>query len=172
MFNEKVQKAMNDQIQHEIESAYIYLSMAAYFDDMNLPGFGQWMKIQFEEEMAHAFRFYNYIFERGGRVKLQAIDQPPIDFDSPLAAFEAALEHEQKITGDINRLYALAIDEKDYPSQTFLQWFIDEQVEEEEHVGGVVENLKMVGDNSHAILMLDRELGQRKPPAEVEGATG
>jgi len=170
MFKEKVQQAMNDQIQHEIESAYIYLSMASYFDAENLPGFAQWMKIQYEEEMAHAFRFYDYINDRGGRVKLQPVDQPPIEFDSPLAAFQAALEHEQKITADIDRLYAMAVDEKDYPSQTFLQWFIDEQVEEEQHVGEVVENLKMVGDNTHAILMLDRELGQRQPPAEVEAA--
>ena len=170
MFTEEIQQAMNDQIQHEVESAYIYLSMAAYFDAENFPGFAQWMKIQYEEEMAHAFRFYDYINDRGGRVKLQPVDQPPIEFDSPLAAFQAALEHEQKITADIDRLYALAVDEKDYPSQTFLQWFIDEQVEEEQHVGEVVENLKMVGDTSHAILMLDRELGQRQPPAEVEAA--
>jgi ferritin len=170
MFKEKVQNAMNDQIQHEIESAYIYLSMAAYFDAENLPGFAQWMKIQYEEEMAHAFRFYDYINDRGGRVKLQPVNQPPIEFDSPLAAFQAALEHEQKITADIDRLYAMALDEKDYPSQTFLQWFIDEQVEEEQHVGEVVENIKMVGDNTHAILMLDRELGQRQPPAEAEAA--
>lgn len=168
MFKEKIQQAMNDQIQHEIESAYIYLSMAAYFDTENLPGFAQWMKIQYEEEMAHAFRFYDYINDRGGRVKLQPIGQPAIEFDSPLAAFQAALEHEQKITGDINHLYGMAIDAKDYPSQTFLQWFIDEQVEEEQNVGDVVENLKLVGDNTHAILMLDRELGQRQPPAEVE----
>jgi ferritin len=170
MFKEKVQNAMNDQIQHEIESAYIYLSMAAYFDAENLPGFAQWMKMQYEEEMAHAFRFYDYINDRGGRVKLQPVNQPPIEFDSPLAAFQAALEHEQKITADIDRLYAMALDEKDYPSQTFLQWFIDEQVEEEQHVGEVVENIKMVGDNTHAILMLDRELGQRQPPAEAEAA--
>jgi ferritin len=103
-------------------------------------------------------------------VKLQPVNQPPIEFDSPLAAFQAALEHEQKITADIDRLYAMALDEKDYPSQTFLQWFIDEQVEEEQHVGEVVENIKMVGDNTHAILMLDRELGQRQPPAEAEAA--
>lgn len=170
MFKEKVQNAMNDQIQHEIESAYIYLSMAAYFDAENLPGFAQWMKMQYEEEMAHAFRFYDYINDRGGRVKLQPVNQPPIEFDSPLAAFQAALEHEQKITADIDRLYAMALDEKDYPSQTFLQWFIDEQVEEEQHVGEAVENIKMVGDNTHAILMLDRELGQRQPPAEAEAA--
>ncbi len=168
MFKEKIQQAMNDQIQHEIESAYIYLSMASYFDAENYPGFAQWMKMQYEEEMAHAFRFYDYINDRGGRVELQPIGQPEVEFASPLAAFEAALAHEQKITGDINRLYAMSIEEKDYPSQTFLQWFIDEQVEEEQHVGEVVENLKLVGDNTHAILMLDRELGQRQPPAEVE----
>jgi len=169
MFSKKVRQAMNDQIHHEIESAYIYLSMAAYFEAETYPGFSQWMKIQFEEEMAHAFRFYNFIHSRGERVTLQAIGEPQANFESILAVFEGALAHEQKITGDIHRLYGLAMDEKDYPSLSFLQWFIDEQVEEEEHVGEVVENIKRAGDNNHALLMLDRELGQRQPPVEVEG---
>ena len=169
MFSKKMLQAMNDQIQHEFYSAYIYLSMSAYFELENYPGFAHWMRIQFEEEMAHAFRFYDYIHSRGEQVTLLPIGQPPVDYESPLAAFEAALEHEQKITGDIHRLYALATDEKDYPSLSFLQWFIDEQVEEEEHVGEVVDNVKRVSGVSHAMLMLDRELGQRQPPAEVEG---
>jgi ferritin len=168
MFSKKMVQAMNDQIHHELESAYIYLSMAAYFEAENYPGFSHWMKMQFEEEMAHAFRFYDYIHSRGERVVLQAIEQPPTNFDSPLAAFETSLAHEQKITADIHRLYALATEEKDYPSLSFLQWFIDEQVEEEEHVGGVVENIRRVGDVSHALLMLDRELGQRQPEEEEE----
>ena len=168
MFSEKMQVAMNDQIHHELESAYIYLSMAAYFTDQNYPGFAHWMKLQFDEEMIHAFRFYDYIHSRGARVILQSVEQPPADFDSPLAAFETSLAHEQKITNDIHKLYALAMEEKDYPSLSFLQWFIDEQVEEEEHVGEVVENVKRVTGVSHAMLMLDRELALRQPPIVSE----
>ncbi len=168
MFTKKMQQAMNDQIHHELESAYIYLSMAAYFESENYPGFSHWVKMQFDEEMLHAFRFYDYIHSRGEKVILQAIEEPPGKFDSPLAAFETSLAHEKKITGDIHNLYALAMEEKDYPSISFLQWFIDEQVEEEEHVGEVVENVKRVSGVDHALLMLDRELGQRPPPA-VDG---
>ena len=166
MFSEKMVKAMNDQIHHELESAYIYLSMAAYFAEENYPGFAHWMKMQFDEEMIHAFKFYDYIHSRGAKVVLQGIEQPPVKFDSPLAAFETSLGHEQKITADIHKLYALALEEKDYPSLSFLQWFIDEQVEEEEHVGGVVEDVKRVGGSEQGLLMLDRELGQRQPPAD------
>jgi ferritin len=168
MFSEKMQKAMNDQIHHELESAYIYLAMAAYFESENYPGFAHWMKMQFEEEMAHAFRFYDYIHSRGARVVLQAIEQPRAEYKTALEAFENSLAHEQKITADIHRLYTLATDEKDYPSLSFLQWFIDEQVEEEEHVGGVVEDVKRVIDSEHGLLMLDRELGQRQPEPEEE----
>lgn len=168
MFSKKMQKAMNDQIHHELESAYIYLSMAAYFTEQNYPGFAHWMKMQFDEEMIHAFKFYDYIHSRGAQVILQAIEQPPSVYDSPLAAFETSLGHEEKITADIHQLYALALEEKDFPSLSFLQWFIDEQVEEEEHVGGVVEDVKRVGGSEQGLLMLDRELGQRQPPAEDE----
>ncbi len=164
MFTKKMHQAMNDQIHHELESAYIYLAMASYFESENFPGFAHWMKMQFDEEMIHAFRFYDYIHSRGAKVILQAIGQPPAEFDSPLAAFETSLGHEKKITNDIHKLYALAMEEKDYPSLSFLQWFIDEQVEEEEHVGEVVENVKRVSGVDHAMLMLDRELGQRQPP--------
>jgi len=164
MFSKIMQKAMNDQIHHELESAYIYLSMAAYFTGENYPGFAHWMKMQFDEEMIHAFRFYDYIHSRGERVILQSIEEPAADFDSPLAAFETSLAHEKKITADIHKLYALAMEEKDYPSLSFLQWFIDEQVEEEEHVGEVVENIKRVSGVDHAMLMMDRELALRQPP--------
>jgi ferritin len=163
-----MQKAMNDQIHHELESAYIYLSMSAYFESENFPGFAHWMKMQFDEEMIHAFRFYDFIHSRGAKVSLQTIDAPPGSYDSPLAAFENSLAHEQKITADIHNLYALATEEKDYASLSFLQWFIDEQVEEEEHVGGVVEDVKRVKDSDHGLLLLDRELGQRQPPSEEE----
>ena len=168
MLNEKIQKEMNNQLQRELESAYIYLSMAAYFDSLTLPGFAQWMKIQFQEEQAHGLKFYDFINDRGARVTLQPIGQPPVKFQSTLDAFEKAFAHEQKITGHINDLYALATEEKDYASQMFLQWFVDEQVEEEKNANDIVDMLKMIGDNAHALLMLDRELGQRQPPTEVE----
>ena len=126
--------------------------------------------MQFEEEMEHAFRFYDFILSRGGQVKLLAISEPPLEYASPLAAFENALEHEQKITNDIHNLYSLAMEEKDYPSLSFLQWFIDEQVEEEEHVGGVVEDIRRVQNSDQGLLMLDRELGQRQPEEGEEEA--
>ena len=169
MFNKKIQNAINDQIQRELESAQIYLSMAAYFDSVNLPGFAQWMKMQFQEEQAHAFRFYDYVFDRGGQVILQALGQPPTEFQSPLDVLEQTLAHEQKVTGHINDLYALAVEEKEYSSQIFLQWFIEEQVEEEKSAGDIIALLERVGDNEQALMMLDRELGQRPAPAE-EGA--
>ena len=161
MFSQKIRDAMNDQIQRELESAYIYLSMAAYFESSNLAGFAHWMKAQAQEEQTHAMKFFDFIYDRGGRVMLQAIPQPPADFVSPLDVFEKALAHEQKITGHINDLYALAVQEKDYASQTFLQWFVDEQVEEEKSAGEIVETLKMVGDKGQALYMLDRQLAQR-----------
>jgi ferritin len=160
---------MNDQIQRELDSAYIYLSMAAYFDAMNLPGFAQWMKIQFQEEQAHAMKFFDFIIDRGGKVSLQPLTQPPVDFKSPLEVFEMALAHEKKVSGHINDLYALSMQEKDFSSQPLLQWFIEEQVEEEASAGEVVDTLKMIKEDSTALLILDRELGQRQPPSEVEG---
>ncbi len=167
MFNKKIHNEMNDQIQRELESAYIYLSMAAYLDSSNLPGMAQWMKMQFQEEQAHALKFYDYVNDRGGRVTLQPIGQPPVEFQSPLDVFEKSLAHEQKITGHINDLYARASEERDYASQILLQWFVEEQVEEEKNVGDVVDTLKMIGDNTHALLMLDRELSQRQPPVDA-----
>ena len=167
MLSRKVQDAMNDQIQREFESAYIYLSMVAYFNSVNLPGFAHWMKVQFQEEQAHAFKFNDFVSDRGGQVFLQAIGQPPVKFQSPLAAFEKALAHEEKITGHINALYALATEEKDFSSQSLLQWFIDEQVEEEKNTGDIVDTLKKIGDNYQALLLIDRELGQRPLPVEA-----
>ena len=171
MFNKRIQDAINDQIQRELESAQIYLSMAAYFDSVDLPGFAQWMKMQFQEEQAHAFRFYDFVFDRGGQVILQALGQPPTEFQSPLDAFERTLAHEQKVTGHINDLYALAVEERDYSSQIFLQWFVEEQVEEEKSAGDIMAMLKRIGDNEHALIMLDRELGQRQPPVEAGAGT-
>ncbi len=168
MFNKKIENEMNDQIQRELESAHIYLSMAAFFDANNLPGFAHWMKVQFQEEQAHAFKFYDFVNDRGGRVTLQPLGQPPVEFESPLEAFEKALAHEEKITGHINDLYALATEERDYASQSLLQWFVEEQIEEEKNAGDIVGTLKRIGDNYHALLMIDRELGQRLPPVETQ----
>jgi ferritin len=161
MLSNRLQDAMNEQIKNELYSAYLYLSMSAYCDAANLPGFAHWMQMQAQEEQAHAMKFYEFIYERGGRVVLQAIDQPPVEFQSPLAVFEETLEHEQKVTAMIHDLYALAVEEKDYASQAFLQWFVTEQVEEEASATQILETLNMIGDKGHALLMLDRELGRR-----------
>jgi len=162
MFNQKIQDAMNDQLQREMESAYIYLSMAAYFDSDALPGMAQWMKVQFQEEQFHAQKFYDFIDTRGGRVALQPIGQPPVEFESPLDAFEQALAHEHKITAHINDLYALAVEERDFASQLFLNWFVDEQVEEEKNVQDVLDVLKRIKGDGHALLMFDKDLGLRQ----------
>lgn len=161
-----MQDAMNEQINNELHSAYIYLSMSAYYESLNLPGFGRWMRLQAQEETEHAMRFFDYINDRGGQVTLTAIDSPPLEFESPLDAFKRAYAHEQKITGTINALYKLAIEGEDYPSQSMLQWFIDEQVEEEKNALKVVERLEMIGDNKMGLFMIDRELGQRQPEEE------
>ena len=161
MLNKTIQGAMNEQIKNELYSAYLYLSMSAYCEAANLSGFAHWMRLQAQEEVEHAIKFYQFIYERGGRVVLQAIDQPPGEFLSPLNVFEQTLAHEQKVTALIHDLYALAVQEKDYASQAFLQWFVTEQVEEEANATQIVDTLKMIGDKSHALLMLDRELGKR-----------
>jgi ferritin len=168
MLGEKIQDAMNEQIKNELYSAYQYLSMAAYCESANLPGFAGWMRAQAREETEHAMRIYDFILDRNGRVVLQAIEGPVVEFGSPLEVFERALGHEQKVTTMINDLYGLAARENDYASQAFLQWFVTEQIEEEKNTGDVVETLKMVGDKSEALFLLDRELGQRRaeePPA-------
>ena len=164
-----IEDAMNEQIKNELFSAYQYLSMAAYCESENLPGFAQWMRAQSREEMEHAMKFYDFILERNGRVALRALDGPLVEFGSPLEVFEQALEHERRVTAMIDDLYALAVSENDYASQTFLQWFVTEQVEEEKNAGDVVETLKMVGDKSEALFLLDRELGQRRMEEQPAG---
>lgn len=161
MLGKAVQDAMNEQIRNELYSAYQYLSMAAYCESANLPGFAHWMRTQAREEVEHAVKFYDFILDRNGRVMLLAIDQPHVEFGSALEVFEEALEHERRVTTMINDLYELAVKENDYASQTFLQWFVAEQVEEEKNAGDVVETLKMIGDKSEALFLLDRELGRR-----------
>jgi len=161
MLNNVIQDAINEQLKQEFYSAYLYLSMSAYCESINLPGFAHWMRLQHQEELAHAMKFFDFVNDREGSVELQAIDQPPSEFQSPLDIFQQALEHERKISGLIHRLYELAVKEKDYPTQTLLQWFIAEQVEEEKNASQIVEQLKMTGGNSTALLLLDRELAAR-----------
>lgn len=161
MLNKKLQDALNEQIKNELYSGYLYLAMSAYFEANNLPGFAHWMRVQAAEEQTHALKFFDFVVDHGGRVELQAIDQPPVEFQSPLAVFEATLAHEQKVTGLIYKLYELAIAEHDYPAQVMLQWFINEQVEEEKNATQIVETLKMIGEKGQALVMLDRELSQR-----------
>jgi ferritin len=162
MLSKVVEDAINEQIKNELYSAYLYLAMSAHFEAANLPGSAHWMRLQSQEEVEHAMKFFDYVNERGGRVVLQAIDQPPVEFKLPLDIFQQALEHEQKVTGMINNLYALAVKENDYPTQVMLQWFIEEQVEEEKSAGDVVEQLRMIGDHTQGLFMLDRQLGARE----------
>ena len=162
MLGPEIQDAMNEQIKSELYSAYQYLSMAAYCESANLPGFASWMRAQAREETEHAMKFYDFVLDRSGRVVLRGIEGPVVEFGSPLEVFEWALGHEQKVTAMINDLYGLAVRENDYASQAFLQWFVTEQVEEEKNTGDVVETLKMIGDKSEALFLLDRELGQRR----------
>jgi ferritin len=161
LFSESLQDALNNQIKHEMESAYVYLSMSAYFESLNLTGFARWMQMQSREEMSHAMKFYNFINDRGGRVLLQSIPQPPHEFQSPLEAFEKAYEHERKISALIHQIYDLAVKENDYPTQVMLNWFVEEQVEEEKSTSEVVELLRLSGGQGAALIMLDRQLGQR-----------
>lgn len=157
-----MQEAINSQINEELYSSYLYLAMAAHFNATNLPGFSHWMKVQADEEKAHAMKFYNYIYDRGGRVSLKAIPQPPAKFKSPLDVFKQVLEHEQKITKLINKLYELAIKEKDYPTEMMLHWFINEQVEEEKNDNEIIAQLEMIGDSLAMLMMIDRKLAERK----------
>jgi ferritin len=172
MLSEKMQDALNAQLNAELYSAYLYVSMAAYFESVNLPGFANWMRVQAQEEVTHAQKFYTYVNERGSRVILRSIDGPPAEWDSPLAVFEEAYAHEQKVTGLINDLVNLAVSEGDHATNIFLQWFVTEQVEEEASADEVVQKLKLVGDVAGGLYMLDREMGQRvfTPPA-AEGQT-
>ena len=168
MISTKMTEGMSKQVAAEFYSAYLYLSMSAYFDSIGLQGFANWMKIQTREELSHGEKFFDFIAERDARVTLDAIEAPPAQWNTPLAAFEAAYAHEQKVTAMINSLVSIARGENDYASEGFLQWFVDEQVEEESTAKNIVDQLRLVGDNPQALLMLDRELGQRTftPAAE------
>ena len=161
MLSKKMSDAINRQINAELYSAYLYLAMAAYFKDRTLDGFAQWMETQAQEEMSHAHKFYQELFERGGRAVLDAIDKPPAEWDSAKEVFDAVYEHEKKVTAMIDDLVDLANSDNDHASQVFLQWFVSEQVEEEASAKGICDKLELVGNHPQALLMLDRELGQR-----------
>jgi len=162
MIAEKMQGAMNEQINAELYSAYLYLAMAAYFEDRNLKGMAHWMEKQAAEEYAHAKKFYDFIFERGGRVTLKAIASPPAAWKSPLDVFREAYAHEQKVTGLIYALVELAAAEKDHAASVLLDWYVAEQVEEEASASEIVAQLEVVKDSPPALFMLDGRLGQRE----------
>lgn len=161
MISKPMQDAINEQINKELYSSYLYLSMAAYLEDKNLPGFAHWMRIQEQEEREHAMKFYDFLAERGGRVLLSAIVAPKTEWKSPLELAEEVAAHEALVTASIYSLYELALKEKDYPAQVMLQWFITEQVEEEKNAAEIVANLKLIEDRGTAILMLDHRLAKR-----------
>jgi ferritin len=156
-----MQDAINEQIKNELYSAYLYLSMAAHFESANLPGFASWMRVQTGEEKDHAMRFFEYILDRGGKVELKAIDQPPLAWNSPREAFEQVLAHEQKVTSLINNLYSQAAKENDYASQGMLQWFLNEQIEEEKSAALILEQIKMIEARGTALYVLDHQLSKR-----------
>ncbi len=161
MISKTMQDAMNDQINKELFSSYLYLSMAAYFEDKNLPGFSHWMRIQEAEEREHAMKLYDYLLERGGKVTLRAIDAPKTEWSSTLEVAQEVAAHEAKVTASIHALYETALKEKDYPAQVMLQWFITEQVEEEKNAAEIVANLKLIEERGTAVLMLDHRLSKR-----------
>jgi ferritin len=162
MLSKKIETALNKQMNLEMYSSYIYLAIAAYFDEKNLEGFAHWMKLQAQEELMHSIKIFDHILERDGKVKLMDVKAPPATWKSPLAACEAALKHEKLNTKQINSLMDLSYAEKDHASKTFLQWFVDEQVEEEASATALVERLKMVGNSGGGLFMLDRQLASRQ----------
>lgn len=166
--NDTIERAVNEQIRAEFQSAYLYLAMSARFETMNLKGFAHWLRLQWEEETAHAMKFYEFVLQRGGEVTLLALDQPEAAFETPAEAFEQVLAHEQYITGRIHDLYDLATRERDYPLQTLLNWFVEEQVEEEDSVRAIIDDLKLVGSAPSNLFLLDRELGRRTPESETD----
>lgn len=168
MITEKVQKALNEQVNAEFYSSFFYLSMAAYFDETNMRGFANWFRVQAQEEYEHAMKIFNFILQKGGKVKLTTIDGPKTTWDSILEVFNETLEHEQKVTAMINNLVEVAMKDKDYATNNFLQWFVTEQVEEEASVEELIFQIEMVGDNKSGLFLLDRELGSRTAPSPAQ----
>ena len=167
MLDEKLEEAINGQINREIYSAYLYASMAAYFDATSLPGFSNWMRVQVQEELHHVTNFYDFVHNRGGRVRLLPIAGPPTDWNSPLAVFELVVDHEREVSQNINNLVDLAFQVRDHMAKELLHWYVAEQVEEEAMADKIVQDLRRVGDNGPGLLMLDREAAARvyAPPA-------
>ncbi|MBN2178665.1 MAG: ferritin [Deltaproteobacteria bacterium] len=161
MLSKKMLNALNKQINKEMYSAYLYMSMSAHSQYQGLKGFANWFMVQYQEEMGHAMKIYDYINDQGERLTLKAISEPPAEFESPLDMFEKTLSHEKTVTKSINDLVGLAISEKDYATQIFLQWFVTEQIEEEGNDNDIISRLRLIGDNGNGLLMLDRELGAR-----------
>jgi len=161
MISNKMQAAIGDQINAEIWSAYLYLSMSAYFERQNLRGFANWMRIQWQEEISHSLKFFDYVHARGGQVSLQPIQAVPIEWKNAAEVFAETLKHEQHVTALINNLANIAVEEKDHATNSMLQWFIAEQVEEEANAEQILVQLKMIGDNGYGLLMLDKELATR-----------
>ena len=162
MLNKTMQDAINEQIKHELYSAYLYLAMSAYFEALNLTGSAKWMRAQFGEEQTHALKLLDHVLDRGGRIALKVLDAPPADFASPLAVWETTLEHEKKVTALIHNLYALAVKENDYAAQTMLAWFVSEQVEEEKNAATMVERFKQAGSTPGALMIADVHLTKRE----------
>ena len=161
MISEKMATAINDQMIREIYSAYLYMSMSNFSSNLGLKGFANWLMVQYHEEMFHAMKMYEYLQSRGCEIKLTQIDEPPAKWESPLDMFEKVLEHERKVTAWINELMEIAIEEKDHASRIFLQWYVTEQIEEEENDNDIIAPLKLIGDNAQGLMMLDKELAAR-----------
>ena len=161
MLSKKIETALNEQINAEMWSAYLYLSMASYCHFIGQPGMASWFEVQFSEEQDHAKILFNYVNSRGGRVELKPIDAVPTEWNGVLDVFQSTLRHEQKVTDLINNLYALTHAENDFATQSMLKWFVDEQVEEEENAKTIIDNIKMIKDNGYGLYMLDKELGAR-----------
>ena len=161
MIKQKIQDEINDQIQAEFQSGWLYLAFSAWFDEKNLEGFAHWMRMQWQEEQAHGMKFYDHMLRRGGTVELKELDKPTASAENVTEVFEKVLEHERYITKRVHSLYDLAKEEDDYPLQTLLHWFIDEQVEEEDNAASILERLEMIGEEGSSLYVLDRELAER-----------
>ena len=172
MLKKEITDALNDQINKEIYSAFLYMSMSGYTNDLVLKGFASWFMVQYHEEMFHAMKIYEYVQSQGETVVLKTIDAPPADFTSPLDAFEKTLAHEQVVTQSINDLMDLAIEHRDHATKIFLEWYVTEQVEEEDTASDMIAQLKMIGDDAHALLMMDRELAGRIANVPVDFSKG
>ncbi|VGO22996.1 ferritin [Pontiella sulfatireligans] len=167
MISEKMQEELNEQVNKEFFSAYMYLAMSAYCNKIGLPGFAHWMRMQYEEESLHVTKMYDYILDQGGTIHLKTIEEPPLEYGTPLEVFEQTLEHEQFITSYIHKLMGLAVEERDYATQTFLQWYVSEQVEEEANVNDILAPLRMVGNDKGGLMMIDQKLSVRLAPTPL-----